>query len=288
VRINEIIIETFVNNPKITLEGEGSNVIRNELEKLQAYWVANKEEFLRRGIYPILERPFDRIIRNGIMVLGMNHAYNESYYNRVMQQINNDPMKAVYDKQTKTWLMNFNGDLSRKRTNDLNIFLNKQWIGSPKKPTRSKDLSQDGPYFYHATFNKILEKLGLDSYKSKLYAMEFIPYGSVNQGPLTPEIWKLCTPWFNAFLSVSRPSLIFTSFKVLGQLQRLYPYQKMNLVHSKYSKNFNRLLETGYINGIPIVALPHWSGAFGLKPHLDKTIDDDAETLRTLITSLVK
>jgi hypothetical protein len=290
----------FYRNKEQLDEGAISNQIRDGLETLQQYWFDNKERFLDKEIYPILERPFDKFIIGGIMVLGINHATNKTLYDNAMKSIDDKILGNLYDKKTKTWLYFDDEKLNtqRKRVDDrTSQFLGKQFVGYTVKGTlkkRPSNLSQDGSFQYQAAFNKILEKLGLESLKPKLYAVEIVPFGSPNtknwETNISNEMFNMSFKhWFTPFFSLAKPKLIFCPLTILEELKKRYPYTEEGWIKSE--TYFNKgtavtLFKFGFINGIPVIATPHWSGSYqnAIK---DPLTDEYSEYIRDVISSIM-
>jgi len=285
-------ILSFVEYKQHLQEGAISNEIRDELEKLQLHWLENRDKYLAKGMYAITSRPFDKALSKGILLVGVNPAVNQQNFDDDLSVLDQDVMNALYDKKTKTWANTLNNKLERRRVNtDISHFMTTEYITKDKNGANKKrpsDVSTNGSWYYHAAFNKFLENLGLEEMKSKISDVNVIPFGSRSINELTPEIWKMCMPWFLKYLKITKPKLIFTTFGVLDYLKTYLPYKKQDLLNSSYNlhgktKKGMRLIQTGYLGGIPVVAMPHPSGAWGIKPHHDKTVDEEAENIRNMI-----
>ena len=90
------------------------------LNDLQVFWNKNAEQFVNQStpLWPIFSRPVDRIVRGGVLILGINPGSPKGAAERARKDLLDKfsgPQPPVFDPKSRKW---YNVDFD-KTTNDL-------------------------------------------------------------------------------------------------------------------------------------------------------------------------
>ena len=88
--------------------GEVPGSLKKILNDLQGHWNDNSEAYLKRRIYPMYEKPFDRIVRGGVLTIGINPGQAGNFeantikktVNEIFNKIENVEIVLVDDNST--------------------------------------------------------------------------------------------------------------------------------------------------------------------------------------------
>lgn len=258
-------------------EGSGGSAIKKYLNAMQEKWNDNSVEYIKRGVWPILSRPFSHAKRNAVLVLGLNHAATDGEISHIQSWIKSTGgrVRPVFDYETKQWdSLDFHVDAEKgvvrkggRVNKDPTAFLSKEWrqiskTGKVRK--RPSNLSELGSLPYFAALNKVFEILGIfGDIKGKLSQAEIVPFASKDINKLDSSLWKESMGWIKLFLKTTKPKVVVTSrvgLKTLIKHGLEYKRDKafQVAISDKRSRTF---FECGWIGGTPIVALMHWSSS---------------------------
>lgn len=290
--------------------------IRDELNKLQAWWSANAgpKGFLdqadagkgtKYSLMPILEPPFDMIRSGGILVLGYNPGagggveFLKKLVADVRKQDDAGNMPLLYDKSKGGW--HYTRDLRRgtdnirrkryeKRGEDIKISAlnSSDWLS---RKSVNKNLHKKGSFPYHRAFNKMLDDLGLESYRERTMTTNFIPFNSKKDNiPYKREVEKVSAPWVKAFIKASKPKIIFCPMKTYDLTMKLLGGKSDSRSKQirKLSNN-HRFYEAGILaDGTPIVGFAHWSQSSVGGPSNPNWTEENVEAMSKDIKRLMK
>lgn len=248
------------------IEGALAGSIRDALDELQNHWNENAEFYLKKGIYPILTRPFAHAKKNGVIVMGYNHAapdIEKPFIEKLIRAFNGK-FPPVYDKQTKKWnfRLGTEKELTQARTNVGDPVFLKQMN---KKSGELYDFP--GEVTYHRNFIRFFRSMGFGEIFSedRIVDLELIPFPSKNTSQTVPsKIESLSVEKFiKPFLKITTPKIIFTTTSVYDRMasssMKVEEHKKEFI--PDFGKGKNRQMILAKVEGIPLIVVPHWSSA---------------------------
>lgn len=278
------------------------------LNTLQDWWNKNSESCLKRGLYPIVDLPFDRVIKGGVMVLGINPGMTGGIPERALGWLEKHNMTApvVYDfnadPRKGRWLFSYQEvirgkpakkkeELRRQLDQRFSVFDDdKDWF---PLTTRPNSTSKFGVNRYHANLNKIFEQCGLPNMRRKIYMTNWIPFSSKDASSLKSSDYALCKPWIEHFIKTTKPSMVVVPTAVYNEMKSkgLGSFRPdkggieifkpaSDSQRSKGQKFSSTKMYKTYImtiagHEVPVVVMMHWSGAPGGMPSNKGWQDED-------------
>ena len=245
------------------------SAMTDALNDLQDYWSDNAEYFMDQSepLFPILSRPFDRIRKGGVLVIGINpgagkggspnHKKRMDVYNLFKGE-----QPPVFNKRTRTW-RSVDGDKvdpnnrgGKEKNIGFSIFDADAWAKRG-----------GGGSKYVDNMKSILNKIERKDLSGKVMNANIIPFPSNSEKSFKgkkSELMKLGYKWVNEMIKTSRPKVIITAgdkpWKALqsGMMSKTVPAATLKAIKRDTGEQLNvDIAKVGFIGKIPVIGLHH-------------------------------
>ena len=236
------------------------------LNNLQNYWNANAEHFMDQSnpLYPMFSRPFDRIIKKGVLVIGINPGAGkgDGDKRREIYDIFKGEQPPIFNNRTRTWR---NIDHDR---------IDKDNRGGKEKNVRFSTFSTDewkkrggGHAKFQKEFSKILIKIDEKKLAGKIMMSNIVPFPSNTPTSFRgkeKELMQLGFAWIDELISVSKPKVILTAGNApwnklkKERMTRVVPESTIKAIKRGTGEEQNvDVIRVGFIGKIPVIGFHH-------------------------------
>lgn len=271
------------------LQQLNESVMTDALNDLQDFWSSDAEHNIDIGVYPMFSRPFDRLVKGGVLMLGINPG-NTKFSQPQRKELYNifkGEQPPVWNAEKRRWRqIDIGRGLTKKKDDE-----GKKLRGSRgEKELRHSQIAvlDDGigefvkrggdpnsPYVNDMRkFFKVIGRPDLATGKQLMMA-NIVPFASTEDKQLQQmnnkkEMMRLCKIWVDSLIKETKPKAIITlGTKPWDQVvAREVPSKSVNAISSKgLTKNaagtsLGKILRVGYTkNGTVVLGFMHPSGS---------------------------
>ena len=257
------------------------SAMTDALNDLQDFWNSNAKEFMNQSspLFPMFSRPYDRIVKGGVMIVGINpgSAGPANDQRKELYQIFSGEQPPVWNAKRRRW-----------RQVDVGRSLPKGTPGARgEKELRFSQLSMDFEKRGGSTQNKytkgwrtLLKKLDREDLSSKVMMTNLVPFPSTGKtsfpkGAKGKEMIRLSHRWLQEYIRTAKPSVVIVAgtdgWKAMQpMLQSTVPSTEISAI-SKTGEETNArggkigsILKVGHMaGGTPVLNFMHPSSQSG-------------------------
>jgi len=251
---------------------EATSDFIKKLDALQSYWNDNAEKFMSQSdpLFPMFVRPFDRIRKNGVLVVGLNPRSNpkEDGKNRKKLVDFFDKSTPIFDPKTRIWkATDFDSRTSGKEKDVASAnFDIDDW-----KSRGAKGLPD-----FQKNFLGILDLLEREDLKKHLHQCNLVPFASAGKGaiPTDADFKKLCQKWLLSFVETCQPRVIVLAgndaASAIEPLLTEVSVRRIASISGKTGKekgptgkSIGTAMRVSKMGSVPVIQFFHWSRAEG-------------------------
>ena len=272
------------------------SAMTDALNDLQDYWNANAEHFMDQTdpLYPMFSRPFDRIIKNGVLVIAINpgSGKGDKDKRRAVSDIFTGEQPPIFNNRTRTWR---NIDFDR---------IDKDNRGGQEKNVRFSTFDADewkkrggGTAKFQKEFSKILMKIDEKKLASKIMMSNIVPFPSNTPTSFRgkeKELMELGFAWIDQLIKVSKPKVILTAGN--APWNKLKKERMTKVVPEATIKAIKRddgtplkidIVRVGFIGKVPVIGFHHPSIGAGQSSSINFE-GDQLEKIQAVFKKYVK
>lgn len=242
------------------------SAMTDSLNDLQDYWSANAEYFMNQSspLFPMLSRPFDRIRKGGVLIIGINPGSGKT--NDIERKKVYDVFKGkqppVFNKRTRTWR-----NVDFDRTDKENRGGKEKNVGfSTFNIDEWKKRGGGNPKF-QKNMSSIMKKIGRTDLSNKIMMSNIVPFPSNNEksfGSKKSELMRLGFVWVQEMIKTSKPKVIITAgdkpWKALqsGLMTKTIPDSTIKAIKRETGQELNvDVVKVGFIGKTPVIGFHH-------------------------------
>lgn len=272
------------------------SAMTDALNDLQDYWSDNAEYFMDQSspLFPILSRPFDRIRKGGVLVIGINPGSGaiRDKNRKKIYSLFKGKQPPVFNKRTRTWR-----NVDTDKVDPKNRGGKEENVGFSVFDTKEWEKRGGGGSKYIDNLSSILKKIDRADLSNKVMNANIIPFPSTSKKSFKgkqSEMLKLGFKWINELIKTSKPKVIITAgndpWSALenGMMTKTVPNATLKAIKRETGKELNvDIAKVGFIGRVPVIGLHHPSIGAG-QPGSVNFEGEQLEKLQAIFDEYVK